>query len=45
METILVLISPGAFSMLIMLALIITSLTPIIMLGLMLRDKRNKTLW
>ncbi|MCB1669472.1 MAG: hypothetical protein R3F41_06005 [Gammaproteobacteria bacterium] len=45
MDTAIVLISPGAFSTLILLALTAATLIPLVMLGLLIRDKRNNRLW
>ena len=45
MDTAMFLISPGAFSILILLALGAATLIPIVMIGLLIRDKRNSKLW
>lgn len=45
MNTAMFLISPGAFSVLILVALTAATLIPLIMIGLIIRDKRNRKLW
>lgn len=45
MTTTLLLISPAAFSLLILLALTAASLIPVLMISLLIRDKRNGKLW
>lgn len=45
MSNSILLISPNAFELLIWVALIATTLTPCILLGLLYRDKRNRKLW
>jgi len=45
MSTSLFLISPGVFSVLIVLALSATTLIPVIMISLLIRDKRKSKLW
>jgi hypothetical protein len=45
MTTAMFLISPTAFSLLILVALTAASVTPLIMIGLLIQDKRNRKLW
>ena len=45
MNTAMFLISPIAFSLLILVALTAATLIPLIMIGLLIHDKRNRKLW
>ncbi len=45
MDTATLLISPGIFSALILIALAAATLIPLIMIILLIRDRRNRKLW
>ncbi|MEX0618226.1 MAG: hypothetical protein WDZ76_13800 [Pseudohongiellaceae bacterium] len=45
MTTSIVLISPPLFSVLILTALLLTSLSPFILVALLVRDRSNRKLW